>query len=311
MGVLNTRMPLALGCGTLLLAAFAYLPTGAPSPKLAQDGGADGSPQQGNAMQPRPERKPLRLRYLANEGFLIEVGDKAVLFDAFIAMPYAGYPAMGKDLVGRLRRAEAPFAGIDLALTSHGHADHFQERVARDFLIASPETALATTPQAIAALNAVAKDTVAKDAAPGAGATLAPRLHAHHPAAKMVETRRFGDLSVRFLRLPHGGMPDVQNLGTLLTIQGHTVLHLGDADVQADDFRPYAEVLRDVDIALVPYWFYATKKGRRIVADFLPARVHVAMHFPKRQLGKVVKSFLANHDGVLAFSRPLEEATFE
>ena len=105
-------------------------------------------------------------------------------------------------------------------------------------------------------------------------------------------------------------MPDMENLGTLLTIGGHVVLHLGDADVDRAIFEPYAEELKKVDVALVPHWLYSTKKGREIVAEFLPAKTHVAMHFAKRQLAKVVESFLENHDGVHAFSEPLQEETF-
>lgn len=293
----STRAPLALAFGALLVAGI-VLPPGAA--RAAADPQVTEAPGV-TTPAAKDKRAPLRLRYLANEGFLIEVGDKAVLFDAFLAMPYAGYPSMSQELVDKLRSAEEPFASIDLALTSHGHADHFQERVARDFLLASPETPFATTPQALAALEKVTEDPIA----------LRPRLHSHHPKATKVEAQAFGDLKVRFLRLPHGGMPDVQNVGTLLSIGGHTVLHLGDADVEAEDFKPYAEELKEVDVALVPYWFYATNKGRKIVADYLPARVHVAMHFPKRQLEKVVESFLENHEGVRAFSKPLDEATFE
>ena len=113
-----------------------------------------------------------------------------------------------------------------------------------------------------------------------------------------------------YLRVPHGGMPDVQNLGVLLSIGGHVVLHLGDADVDSAIFEPYAEQLKNVDLALVPHWFYSSDKGRAIVRRYLPARAHVAMHFAERRLEKVVASFLKNHEGVRAFSKPLQEATF-
>ena len=71
-------------------------------------------------------REPLVLTYLANEGFLVEVGEQSVLIDAFIGMPYAGYPALPKDVLARLRSAAKPFDDVELALTSHVHGDHFQ-----------------------------------------------------------------------------------------------------------------------------------------------------------------------------------------
>lgn len=287
-----------LGIALVLCAASALAVNGAAKQEPVQDP-ADGV--DAGAREADDEREPLRLRYLANEGFLVEVGEHAVLFDAFVATPYAGYPSMPEELVAKLRRAEEPFAGIDLALTSHAHADHFQERVARDFLAASPETAFATTPQALDALEEVTDDFEA----------LEERLHGHYPKAGKSKVVEFDELKVRYLRIPHGGQPKMQNLGTLLEIGGHRVLHLGDADVDREIFEPYAELLEDVELALVPFWFHGSKEGRAIVQELLPAKAHVAMHFPKRGHAEVVKSFLENHEGVHAFSEPLQEKTYE
>lgn len=254
----------------------------------------------GQESEPAPDaREPLVLTYLANEGFLVEVGDAAVLIDAFVGMPYAGYPALPKAVLERMRSASAPFEAVELALTSHVHGDHFQAYVARDFLDASPGTLFVSSPQVIADLKA--------------GGTWT-RDHVEERLPKNGDTLDLEHAGIRvtFARIGHsGGMSDIQNLGNLFEIGGHRVLHLGDADTDRDTFEQYEVLLRDVDVALVPYWFFTSSAGRAILKEYLPAKAHVAMHLPSKGLGEVVAGLAAAHPKVHVFSKSLESERFE
>ena len=241
-------------------------------------------------------REPLQLTYLANEGFLAEVGDITLLFDAFLAQPFAGYPALPENILSRLRTASPPFDSIDLALTSHNHADHFQGRVARDFLLASKRTPLTGTPQVLETLNSTE----------GWPQDQSERVFSAYPKSGTSNKHSFDDIHIELLRMPHGGMPDVENLGSLVRVKGHTILHLGDAATDLENFAPYEEQLKQADLVLAPVWFFATEKGQAIMKRFFPAKAKVAMHFPKQDTEKVVTSFLGSHKEVLAFSKALQ-----
>lgn len=254
------------------------------------------------AIEARPlEREPLRLTYLANEGFLAEVGDTTLLFDGFLAKPAFGYPALPADLLDKLGKAEAPFDAIDLALTSHNHGDHFQGEVARDFLLASGKTPLVTTPQVVEALSKTSDWPDDQTA----------RIHGIHPEVGESTKRSFDGIEFEALRIPHGGVPGVQNLGCIVRVGGHSILHLGDAETALETFAPYEKQLKDVSLVLAPVWFFSTEEGRAVLDRYLPAKARVAMHFPMQDAEKVVTSFLANHKQVLAFSKAMQSTSIE
>ena len=105
-------------------------------------------------------------------------------------------------------------------------------------------------------------------------------------------------------------MPDVQNLGTIVRVGGHTLLHLGDADTDPKVFERYRKELKEVDLVLAPVWFFGTRSGKAILKEYLPAKAKVAMHFQAKGHAKVVASFLENHPGVVAFPKPLDTHSF-
>ena len=95
----------------------------------------------------------LELVYLANEGFLLRVGERELLIDAFVNEPYGNYASVPAELRAKMLDREPPFAEIELALTSHFHRDHFQVEAAAEFLRAHPETKFAAAPQVVDGLK--------------------------------------------------------------------------------------------------------------------------------------------------------------
>jgi hypothetical protein len=179
------------------------------------------------------EVQALEVVALANEGFLLRSGEQSVLIDAFLAMGYAGADALPEPVLAKLSAAEPPFDGVDLALISHQHADHVQGRPARAFLAASPDTLLASSPQALAiVLGIIPGDETAdftgddlreamresmKDGDPD---PIALEVHLPEPGRSSFVERN--SVHVEFLRLSHGPrFPDVQNLGHIITLGGH------------------------------------------------------------------------------------------
>ena len=255
------------------------------------------------AEAPSAARPQVEVTYLANEGFLLRSGGSSVLIDAFIARPYAGSPALPGAAMNQLKQAAAPFDGVDLALVSHGHGDHFQPVPARAFMAAAPEAVLASTPQVIEQF-----------------------LH-HYPLGiegrerlqtvlpEPGEWLRFeqGGIGVEVMSLSHGTgeFASVQNLGHLIRIGGMTVLHVGDAAIDARSFAPYELAGAGIDVALLPYWYWLEDGGPELVATQLKAEVHVACHLHVETAAEVSASLRRDFPEVVLFERPLETRRFE
>lgn len=241
----------------------------------------------------------LELTYLANEGFLVSVGDEDVLIDAFVGEPYAGYPALSAAALAQIERASGPFADVELALTSHVHGDHFQAATACAFLAAAPDCVFASTEQVLAEL--------ATQCAPSADAE-------HHrllPRAGHTQGLTVGEIRVDALRLSHGSgrFESIQNLGHVISIGGFRVLHLGDAHIDPRNFAPYELAERAIDVALVPYWYFQNPAGRSL-ARSLGARALVAVHVPDPELDAVAALLERAEPSAILFRSCLESRTF-
>lgn len=252
------------------------------------------------------EAAPLELevRALANEGFLLSVGDDVVAIDAFVAEPYSGYGALSGEVLAALLEGSGPFASLDLALASHVHRDHFQPEPARRLLAARPACVFATSPQVLEALLA--------DPSGAAALEPAERLRGFLPEPGASAALEVGAIEVEFLRLSHGTgrFAPIQNLGHLITLGGVTALHVGDADMVPETFAAYRLRERGIDVAFVPYWYFDAAQGRRILDEhLLPARL-VACHIPPGELEAVTRRLAASRPDVLVPQRTLESFRF-
>ncbi len=241
----------------------------------------------------------VELVFLANEGFLLRGQHDVVLLDAFVEKPLGAYGALPPETHAALVKAAAPFDAVDLVLVSHDHPDHHQLDTARAFLAASPATLLPGTPQVTALLRPLDADV--DD----------PRFPSVLPAPGESETATFGNITVEFLRLRHGGLTweQTHNLGHLITIDGVSFLHLGDVDVEASLFEPFELASRDIDVIFVPYWFFFSTEGRAIVAEHLRGRWLVPVHVPPAEVSEVA-DYLALREDVVVFGEALDSRVY-
>jgi L-ascorbate metabolism protein UlaG (beta-lactamase superfamily) len=240
--------------------------------------------------------EPLEVTYLANEGFLVRSGDAAFIIDAFVTEPYSIYSAVPADVFARLVDGEAPFDGIDVALVSHPHGDHFQPEAARAFLDRQVETLFVSSPQVVDAVGGAAEGRRAVWPEPG----------------EVVSVER-GGVRVDVFRLPHGGARHrtIQNLGHVVHLGGFKVLHVGDADRAERHYEPFDLPAQAVDVALVPYWFLLDADGRRLVERHLRGRHVVAVHIPPGELDDVAERLRREMPEVIVFRRASETRRFK
>jgi len=183
-----------------------------------------------------------RLTYLANEGFLVEAGETKVLVDALFGQGLKEYPLVPPTLRADLEGARGRFAGVDLILASHSHADHFDPAAVARHMRANPEAVFLSTREAVADLREALGELAEER-----------QIVAVYPDRGQSELRQFRDVSVRVINLHHGRNP-TENLGLILRMAGLDLLHVGDTTADSSDLRPYASLLEAVDVWLLPDW---------------------------------------------------------
>ncbi len=237
----------------------------------------------------------VRVRYVANEGFLLEGGGRKVLIDALLDGGIRGYPTPSAAMQESLEHARAPFDGVDLVLVTHHHADHFGPRCATDHLRANPTARLVSTPQVVDELRRVAGD----------DAALAGRIEAVYPDEGERVTLTRGGVTVHVLNLHHGRdrEPPVQNLGFLIELGGVKVLHIGDTEGRVADFGPYRLAAESIDVALLPVWYLVHEHWIEVVRREIRPREIVAMHLPTPDAPPGYFSLRGSYEALLATLR--------
>ncbi len=207
----------------------------------------------------------VEITYLANEGFLLTAGEHKVLVDALFP-GLTPYPSVPEPTRSRLERAEPPFDGVSLVLATHFHDDHFGARQVARHLAAS-KAIFVSTPQATARLmEELPKDSSAD-------------IVAQHPQEGARSALSQPGIELEVLNLHHGRDrdPPVQNLGFLIRLGGVKILHVGDTEVSVDDIRPYRLDREEIDVALLPSWFFGSARWQGVI-DAIRARSLVVMH---------------------------------
>ncbi len=227
------------------------------------------------ADEPLSDTTELGVRYLANEGFLVEGGGRRVLVDGLFGAGIGGYPTVPEELRDQLERGAGEWGNVEIALASHYHGDHFDPDAVARFLEANPEAVFVSTPQAVERLRA------RLEASGQRTGDLPARVRAVLPAEGAIEHLEIDGINIQVLNLHHGRRtPPVENLGFIVTLGGRRFLHFGDTEAKMEGFEPYLDVLRDVDLALLPFWFLSSDWRAEMVRDLIQPDDIVVAHMP-------------------------------
>jgi L-ascorbate metabolism protein UlaG (beta-lactamase superfamily) len=221
-----------------------------------------------------PASAQLEVTYIANEGFFLEGGGKKILIDALLDDGIEGYVGTPASLRPALERAQPPFDSTNLILATHHHGDHFGPRAVSRHLGFNRNASFVSTPQAVEALKQVL----------GNVPSVLERVQAVEPTEGERLRLRENGIDLQVLNLHHGRRrsPPVQNVGYLFTIGGLKVLHVGDTEATAEDFRPYALADEKIDVAFIPSWFLSSESWLGVVRNEIQPRKIVVMHIPAR-----------------------------
>lgn len=239
---------------------------------------------------------------LANAGVVIADGETRVMIDGMVVEPYSVYGSLPPEAIPSFNQALAEFASIDLALVSHRHHEHNQPEFACGFMQASHSTQLYTSGQVIGLMREKCREFM----------TTSPRVHEIDPQYGVPQVIEVPGVRVTVFPLSHGTRKDarIQNFGHLVEMGGTSVLHVGDAAMNPEDFERAGLAQRKVDVALIPFLYFQPGPGADLVERYLDAPLKIAVHIPPGEIEEV-KSYMAESwPKVLVFDRPLDRIRF-
>lgn len=232
----------------------------------------------------------VRITYVGNEGFLIEVEGRNVLIDALYRMGVAGYVVHPPDLRRQLEKAQPPFDDIEVVLATHYHADHFDPQSVGTYLINNRSARFISTDQSVTELQ---------DGFP-AWRHISERVTASHPDENETEIIELDGIRITVLNLHHGRSRPVQNLGFIVEIDGRTFLHIGDTEVTPAEFGSLGLAELDIDFFFVPYWFLTNPRWNDQMEPAVGSPTFIAMHMPPKDDPKGYMADSGGFDGTVA-----------
>ena len=250
-------------------------------------------------LAPATAAAEVEITFLANQGVLISSDEHKVMIDGFVQEQYALFGAMPESAARQQNTASGLFEDVDLALVSHQHFEHFQPDYACRFMQASNTTRLVSSRQVInlfydrcrsfpknssrvEVLELASGEAQAIDLGPSSTVTVFPLSHGHGKFARLT------------------------NYGHLVELDGHSILHVGDAATRADDFRTAGLDNRPLDLALVPYLYFLRPRGETLMQTYIQAQHLVAVHTPPNEVEAFEAELQQKYPAALSFSQPLQ-----
>jgi L-ascorbate metabolism protein UlaG (beta-lactamase superfamily) len=239
---------------------------------------------------------------LPNEGVIISDDETRIMIDGMVVEPYSIYGGLPPEAVPLFEQASGPYAEVDLALASHRHHDHNQPRFACQFMQSSPSTKFISSSQVLGLMREKCRQLV----------TTSPRVIEIDPQYGEHRVIAEGSATVTVFPLSHGTRKyaRIQNYGHLIELGGMIVLHIGDAAMNAADFERAGLEQVEIDIALIPFWYFQPGPGEDVINRCLDAPHKIAVHIPPGEMAEVKSHLDDNFPDVLILEPTLKEVLF-
>jgi L-ascorbate metabolism protein UlaG (beta-lactamase superfamily) len=235
----------------------------------------------------------VEVTYIANEGYLIKVGDKKILIDALFGDKDYGFCDIpNEETMNSILKNEKYFKNIDLIATTHAHVDHFYAPFVIEHLINNMKGQFISCKQTIEAIKKQENYEKVKI-----------NLVEITPDYSTYIDTTINGVGVRVYRLAHGPYytddtltgekinrhQNVQNVGFLFNIDGVKIFHSGDSN--EDGIAEYEHFRLDkenIDIAFLGRGFIweSNCKGIELLKNYIKAKHIVLMHIHHKEYGE-------------------------
>lgn len=283
----------------MLAPLLAVLSLALPTP--VQEGEPPAEAAKAPVVDPAPS-VGVEVTFLANEGFLLRNDKQSILIDAFVREPVGVFGALPDEVHKRLVNALPPFDGLTVVLVSHVHADHLQVRSLEKYLTRNNMAQLMSSEQVLKAVHTSARDFEA------IGRRMTPV-----PLVKgTMKSLKAENASIHFFELQHFQAQDEReiNLGHLIRLGGLKILHVGDAAPTPEAFAAYDLASLEIDLAIVPYWFFGDPQSVRVLHEKVRPRQVIMAHVPPANLEKLGAQMKELFPDVVIFKEALEKRVF-
>lgn len=261
-------------------------------------------PQQSQTQQTQAHPlSGLKIRYIANMGVFLHSTNaqgqsQKVLIDALHQKYRSTYLYPNATLTRQMAQGSPPFDKVNLMLVSHIHADHFGASVCAQQLSKNPHTRLVGSSQI--------RDSLQKNKL---YSTVKNQVYVATKAEKIT----LNQIPLTILPIAHTWATRhswVKNMGYIVELHGKKILHVGDADVSEEIFKPLALHKRKIDIAILPLWFANSRKAQQLVRKYInPAHVIVS-HVPAGEKDQAFEQVVKHFPTAMVFGISGEELTF-
>ena len=232
----------------------------------------------------------VRAVFVGNSGFLISVGDKKVLIDAFQDGLPPRYVLPG-FVTSALVEAMPPFDEVDMILVTHNHPDHFSPGMVRRYMQLNPEVVLVSTTQVVEQL-----------------AEFGERLIAVDPQAGLPVNVEANGIQVEALYLSHGApstSSETFNNAYVVTMDGVKLFHTGDTNAFRDVSR-FNLAEKQIDLAFIVHLFMFSNSNKNVIDNDIDADYLIPIHYEYTVIEFSADQVLANYPEAVVFSSELD-----
>jgi len=243
------------------------------------------------------------IRYIGNDGFLIEAGSKAVLVDGLVRNPW-GYTDTPERALALMKAGQPPFERLDLLLFSHAHRDHFEPVMALDVLAAQPRAVLVGDGLASGEL---------RQAGPEAFASLEPRFKTMGVKIGEKTELTIGGIPLTVLGVDHSDTDrHYLTLGYVMDLGSFRIYHQGDLYPAVN--LPFLasipwEELR-IDIAIFDPFTLQDEQSRKLILQRIRPSAVILMHMRDDEGERYFTELKPTVPQVLFFRGPMESKRF-
>lgn len=268
---------------------------------------------------PAAAEPDVTVQYIANEGFLIDIGPKKILIDALFddeTITYAHVPdAQTLELMGE---SQAPFDTVNLVLVTHSHRDHFGIGPMLQHFTSNTSGVLVGPPQMTKELKIVDPDFE----------VFGDRIRELDLALYTSSEIEVDGIKVTATRLPHSAYMEtdpetgeernrhahVENLIYLVEVDGVRFLHVGDAVLSQNPefFGEGHFEERKIDIVFLEFFDWSDET-RAILDAWMSPETIIFMHLPPEpeKIEQIAEHLQKKFPEAFLFSEPLQVEEFE
>ena len=244
----------------------------------------------------------VKVVYVGNEGVLVTHAGRSVLIDGLHREYDPDYLFPPPELLSAMESARPPFNNVRVVLVSHIHLDHFHPESVGLHLKNNPKATLVSSAQTTLEIAKNYRD----------HESVRNQVREFTPEWKQKKQFDIEGIKVTVLGMKHGSDRFwwVKNLGHLVEIGGKKLFQFGEADMTVENFAAFDLPKEKIDVAFVPYWYFLSESGRKLVREQIAAKTYVAVHIPPASADKESERIRGLFPGLFTLTAIRQELEF-